>query len=352
MTLRTALGYAAPPANFTGAPAWTSTLIDAAAEKAAFVFQVPRTGNIRTVRFMTGTVTTGDTLKVGLYTLDTSGDPTATPYGGMVAQTVAVADGDDNVEKTVTLATDAAAVAGDFVALVISFNSYVAGNLNVRITAGGGVGFFPYGDAYTTSWTKSGTSGVFALAYDDGVYEYSHNVEPWTSAFAGISFASNTAGADEYGNRFALPYPVRIRGAFANLAVPAASDYELLLYDGTTALQTLTVDGGYCAATTQRGRIFLFNTPQIVPAAAVRRLAIRPTTTNAVVLWAGTVGVAAAMNAAPMGADCYQCKRIDQGAWDDTGTTIRPFIYPIYDQLDHGGEQRDGPTLSVPLRSF
>ena len=93
--------HAAP--HLAGPWAVGGMTLDASGEKAASIFRVPKTGNIRTLRFRLGTVTTGQTLKAGLYTVDTSGDPTTTAYGGMAVGTVAVADGDDNTEKVVTL---------------------------------------------------------------------------------------------------------------------------------------------------------------------------------------------------------------------------------------------------------
>src|SRR3989304_6613560 len=119
----------------------TSTYtLDATGEKAATVFQIPEDGNITTLGFRTATVTTGDTLKVGLYTIDASGDPTATAYKGMVAGTQAILATEDNTYFNVTLGTQATSVVkGDIVALVIEYNSYVAGSMGITtITSTGG----------------------------------------------------------------------------------------------------------------------------------------------------------------------------------------------------------------------
>src|SRR3990172_1075758 len=90
-------------------------------------------------------------------TLDASGDPTATAYKGMVAGTQAILATEDNTYFNVTLGTQATSVVkDDIVALVIEYDSYVAGNMVITGLGSTNTAFvgIPYGDLYTTLWTK------------------------------------------------------------------------------------------------------------------------------------------------------------------------------------------------------
>src|SRR3989337_2191615 len=155
------LGYTYFPTFWTGTNAGIANQVsvftlDAAGEKATTIFPIPADGNITKLGFRTATVTTGDTLKVGLYTVDASGDPTATAYKGMVAGTQAVLATEDNTYFNVTLGTQATSVVkSDKVALVIEYNSYVAGNMVITglgVSGGAALIGLPYGDLYTTLW--------------------------------------------------------------------------------------------------------------------------------------------------------------------------------------------------------
>lgn len=359
MTLQTIPGaWSIPWSGMSGAAGYASTLLNADPEKVGAVFQVPKTGNIRTIRFKMGTVTTGDTLKGGIYTVDASGDPTTTAYGSMVAGTVVVADADDNVEKTITLGTDAGATAGAFVSLVLEFNARVGGNLNIQLESTGQPGLlFPYKDTFNTgAWVKTITAMVFAIGYDDGTYVQIPGVEPWTvvSGLPTTAFNVDTASADEYGLKFQIPYKARCRGAIVTLGAGAGADFEVKLYDtdGTTALQTLTVVANLQQTTTVRAKTYLFATAQSISINANYRLTLRPTTTTDITLQEGIVGTAAAMDGAPGGQNWHETKRLNSGgAWTDT-TTRRPFIIPLFDQLDDGvggGAGGGGPLVGGRL---
>ncbi len=158
MTMQSIIGGVTIPHHVEavlGAPGIGSLLMDASGEKAAFIFKIPKSGTITEIGFRTGAVTTADTLKAGLYTVDTSNNPTATAYGGMVAGTQASPAA--NTWYAVALGTNCTATAGDVVAVVIEFNSYVAGNLNISRT-----GWKQWNQRFTTlpsasrqSWTAS-----------------------------------------------------------------------------------------------------------------------------------------------------------------------------------------------------
>jgi len=317
--------------SFGDTPAYSSQLMDASGEKCEFIFRVPKTGNIRTIRIRLGTVTTGQTLKGSIYTVAATGVPTTTAYGGMVAGTVTVADTDDNVEKVITLGTDATATEGDLVSATIEFNSTV-GNLNVQAFGLGTGTSYVY-----LNGARVAAAPVLAIGYDDATYPPIIGVLPFTGGVSSTSYNVNTGTFDEYALRFDVPFKCRLRGVRVGGSFAAGGDIEVINYNGTTAVagMTLTVDGDYYG-TNNREHIFLWSTTEELAANTQRYLAIRPTTTTNFTLSRGTVGVAAAIEMIDSGLGWASAKRLNAGAWDETETTIMPWIMPIFDQLDDG----------------
>src|SRR3990167_6549970 len=325
------LGYTYFPTFWPGTNAGIANQVsvftlDAAGEKATTIFPIPADGNITKLGFRTATVTTGDTLKVGLYTVDASGDPTATAYKGMVAGTQAILATEDNTYFNVTLGTQATSVVkGDIVALVIEYNSYVAGDM--VITGFGATNSifvgFPYGDLYTTLWVKQNNVPFATIEYTGGIYYPTLGVLPVASAgAANVAYNVDTATFDEYGIRINIPVPARAVGIWVILAVVAGADFEVILYEGTTALKTITYDGDYAVNTVARPFFLFFPTTQDLTANTDYYIAIRPTTVNSVTFYFFTAPSVAAAAQFHGGAGAYRVKRLDQGAWTTSETTI------------------------------
>ena len=292
----------------------TTYVLDASGEKAATIFQIPADGNITKLGFRTAAVTTGDTLKIGLYTVDASGDPTATAYKGMVAGTQAVLATEDNTYFNVTLGTQATSVVkGDIVALVIEYNSYVAGNMvltGLAATIG-----FPYGDLYTASWAKQNTLLFATIEYTGGVYYPTLGILPVATAGTGsMAYNLDTATFDEYGIHINIPVPTRAVGIWVVLAVAAGADFEAILYEGTTALKTVTHDGNYATVATARQFFLFFSTAQDLTANTDYYIAIRPTTTSNITFYYFTAPSVAAAAQFHGGAGAYRVKRFKQGS--------------------------------------
>lgn len=303
------------PDPFRCTSAIQSLLMDAAGERVAAIFQAPKTGNIDRVLFRTGTVTTPQPLAVGLQTVDTStGEASGSAYGGMVAG--AVASPASSTQYEVTLGTPAAATKGNDVALVTEWSGS-AGNLNIAYTAGlaSALSGNPYVSLFTAAWAKVAGIPMAAVRYDDGLY-YDCLTMPF-SALTAFNIASNTAGFDEYGLRFTLETPMRLVGFWAYILTNAGSDYEAILYSGTTALLTATVDGDIKGTVNLNVVKRLFPSTYDLAANTEYRIALRPTTTAAIQMRRLTQGAAGYWNAYDLGTNCYLCKRLDQGAWTD-----------------------------------
>lgn len=141
-----------------GGSFFTSQALTAATHKVAFHFIASKAGTIDSIGFLLGTVTTGDTLKISIQGVDTTtGNPDGSILGN--SKTIVVADTDDN--KWVETATGMAVTItqGQVFCIVVEFNTWVAGNLNVDAGSGDTRAAFThsilvnrYGGA---SWAKS-----------------------------------------------------------------------------------------------------------------------------------------------------------------------------------------------------
>lgn len=329
------------------ATGFTSLLIDASGEKVEFVFNIPKTGNITQVGFRTGAVTSAQTLRVELQTVDgTTGDASGSAYGGMVKGTQASPAA--NTFYDVALGTAASATQGDTVAAVIEFDGTV-GNLNIAYLVSLMQKSMPYVGLYTGTWAKSIGVPVLSIKYDDGSY---YDCSCWPgSAFNTQNINTGTA-TDERALKFKFPYPVRVRGAWV-YSSPAGttSDYDVVLYDsdGTTALQTKSVDANNLQTTGAR-RIShaYFPASQTLSKDTFYRLSIKPTTANNLTFDDFSVDSAGILDSIGGGQNFHLSTRADAGAWTDT-TTKRPFCGLILDQFDDGTAVGGGGNVFMTM---
>lgn len=308
-------------------------LLDASGEKAAFCVAAPKSGNITKVHFYTRTVTTGDTLKVSLQdTSLTTGNPDETiDQSG----TVVIADTDDNVIKSVTLDTARTVTQGDYLSVVIEFNSYVAGNLEIMANEYGGLPRDSYSNLKTGgSWAKQGRGPIVLLEYSDGSFPNVAGAVPgMMSQYANLDSGDTP---DEIALRFKLPAPMRLSRVTWMGDMAAGSLPNLVLYEGTTALATISLDGDVSYSTV--AALFgtkKFPTPYQCAKDTVYRLALKPTTTTTVGLHYIDVATNAHLESTPGGKEFYTSERTDGGSWSDV-TTRLPAIDLIFDQIDDG----------------
>lgn len=338
------------PLVTAGGVAFNSLLLDASAEKAAFILRAPKAGNIARVGFRTGTVTTGDTLKVSLQDVSgTTGDP-----DGVADQfrTVAVADTDDNIWVRTNLITSdgtdggslRAVTRGAIFALVIEFNSFVAGNLNIAATLGvtaprgPWLGGPSYADHFTAAWAKVTTGvPVVAIEYDDGSFAFMGSTLPALTP-ANTSFNSGT----ENGLKFKLPMACRIGGFwFYGGAGNTSSDYTVNLYDsdGTTSLGAVSYDATIVASVGTGAVIGILPSSVSLLANTFYRIGILPAGANTVTLYNITLSSAhgaAILDQMSGGQNFHWTSRAGAGAWSDD-TSRRPFMGLFIDGLDSGG---------------
>lgn len=355
MTLQTVKGGGLLLPHFFGACRrdihGTGITIDAAGEKAGFVFRVPKTGTIDRVGFMVRGVTSSQTLRAGLETVDTTNYlPTGTQYGGSAVGTQAAPAADTFYE--VTLGTAATATEGNIIAIVVQFDA-TTGNLiigQIDNESGGANTSFPFVCAYTASWAKDNTRvGVFSVRYSDGTYEPIGQCIP--TAPRADTFINTGSTPDEMGNRFTVPGPCRVAGIFSGVNHNAAA-VDYVLYDGTTALATISIPAGHSASNVGY-ETYYFDTPVTLAAGTVYRLVAKPTSTTNINVREVIVSAAGMMDMLPGGSDWYKTSRTDAGSWTDD-TLRRIWALGIFiDQIDDaagGGGMIVHPGMSGGMR--
>jgi len=320
------------PAENDNSGTTTGLLMDSADEKVAFIFRVRKTGTIDRISVPMRTVTVSDTLKLTLQTVDGSGDPTGTLYGGSAAQTFTPVT---TVQNIVTMATGASATAGDLVAVVIEFNSFVAGNLNISYQNAGS--YFPYMSHLTGgSWSKKVGMPGFGIGYSDGTYENVGAYPGLSSSGANVVAFNSGSTPNERALLFKLPFPARISGCSIMLAHSAGANFDIILYDfdGVTILTSLSVVANQMDSVSRDSAFFTFPTSIILSRNKFYRLAVKPTTANDVTIHELTFANVASMDSVPGGQNCYRSVRTSGGAWTDL-TTTRPRFGLILNGFDN-----------------
>jgi hypothetical protein len=198
----------------TGAPGFNwatfqTHLLDGIDDRVAFVFTVPIDGSIEGLVFVTGSVTTSQSIDIRLETVGTDGNPTGTLVAAGAIGTLATVP--SYSQLLVSLGTPYTAAAGDILALVIRFTS-TAGNLQIcceHLSTNVLTAEWPYIASVTTSaYVKYNRVCNFGVKIDGGY--------PFTGALPAktvthTEYIGITIGP-EVGARFKLAVGMKVCG--------------------------------------------------------------------------------------------------------------------------------------------
>lgn len=336
--LGSAGGYLFPdPPFFGNAPSLSTTLlIDATGEKVAMIGRVwfkERTGtkDITKVGFRFGAVTKagGSALTVSLQDVSLTASPLQPDE--VQDQTVAIANANASFASNTWIQTGALSASrtvsvGDLLAVVVEYDG--AGRLGadsvVISSIAASSSILQSAPALkTAAWAEVTTIANVVLEFTDGTFGTLSGALPF-SALNTEAFNSGTtagAGGDERGTAFQFPYPVTVEGGYVTIALAGtSSDFDVVLYSGTTALATCSVDANATSSTGGRLCYFDFATPQALSANTTYRLAIKPTTVNNVTIYSLDLADANHRQAWGGGVNWAYTVRTDAGAWTDTTT--------------------------------
>ena len=325
---------------------------NATTTKFAYCYEAPVTDTITELYFRTGTVTTGTTVRFSVQTCGTDGRPSGTLWAANTEGTVAIADANDNVWKTVTLTASASVTAGNKVAIVFEYSSGAVPSLNITGLQSGlfddcphwplrftdtGAGWATWSTSSPICWIiKYGTAGII----------FHSSLTPLDPSITVTSFDNATA-THERGTKFTVPMKCRVRGFKVLLGnFDAGADYTHTLWPASStgdgdALRQGTCDGDIVYSTTEDGyRIHMFSSPYELAVGTTYYIGIRADTANNIGIYEGTFsGVTGQSGGLPGGSTWFTVTRTWAAgvgsAWTEDAART-PFINLIIDQLDDG----------------
>jgi hypothetical protein len=318
-------------------PGFVGSVIDATGEKFSFsghVWFSERTGtkDIERIGFRFGAVTKsgGSGLTVSLQDLSTSGvGPDGTPD-----QTVAIANADASFVantwiRTGTLSANRTVSYGDGLGVVIEYDG--SGRLSSDTVAISGLTAtfsLPHNIGAMSLLNTSGTwAGVgmmpnLVLEFSDGSFGTLIGAFP-CSAVGSFSYGSGST-PDEQALIATFPGPVSVDGVVGIIGATSGGDFDIVLYEGKTAMTTRSIDKDHVAATTRWANA-VFSAEQDLDANTNYYVSIKPTSATAVALYYFDVADANHLRCHGGGAGWCSANRVDAGAWSPV-TTRRPFL--------------------------
>ena len=322
-----------------GQAASGSMVIDATGEKGAAcgTVYIPD-GVSRSIRkvgigFNTVVKAGGSALTLSLQNVSTSAGPPAQP-DGTPDETVSISNASISSSSfllTDALSADRSVSNGDLLCSVIEFDgsgrigsdSFQLATFVSLITST----LFASADLNTGSWAViNARQPVVLFEFSDGTYGMLDGASIFTSHSTTIAYNSGSS-PDEYGLKFTVPTDGFVDGVTLYLTSSTSSNFDIVLYSGTTALATVSIDGNQWGTTT--GTPGFVTIPRTaVSAGTTYYLGIKPTTANSLTLTGFTVANNAYLGAANA-TGIIRSSRTDAGAWSDT-TTVVPAIKVRY----------------------
>jgi len=327
-------------------------VLDADGEKTGMVFDIPKTGTLCKIGILNATITSADVLKVSLQTVDaSSGQPSGILYDANAygTYTPALAGGVDWVG--LNGGSGVSVTAGDLVAVVIEFNSYVSGNMQLRasVTNAGNYTGRPYGFSYLGStWAFLGAKYPdFGIEYATGEMVYAPLLMP--AVYAGATAFNSTSDPNIRALKFELSYNCRISHLFVVTELDANATIVLYGPDGVTPLISTVLDTDVRGNAASGFFLITLAAPILLNANAAYRLALVATEStpniNIYTLRVSPDGLYNPMDALEFGQKFIysSCNGAPDSLddWTDDNT-YRPLFGVIVDQIEMGGASGGG----------
>jgi len=327
--------YPAWPGRALAAPSLIGLTIDAAGEKVGAVVQATATATIRKVGFRVHTVTSSGDVNVRLETVDAAtGLPTGTLLHASADVTVTISSTGWKTADFGSGNGGAVTRGSTIFAVVIQDDAASAPNIQISYYDDETLVAFPYVVSYISSWGKVTTgSPNIALEFADGTYMVLPTSGVLESSITTAVF-SNASTPDHRGLRFKNPFNCRVAGAWIWTDFDGNADIELYDSDGTTVLQTASIDDDVRNFTDGRVYPIWFDGSEELTIDTFYRVVVAPTTTTSVRYYEIGIDSTAIMDSRQGGQNFHATSKKDAGWTDDT--TAVPTIGLIIDQLDDG----------------
>lgn len=282
-------------------------------------FYMPRTGTISKVGvYVTAITGTPPAYNVGLMTVDKSGNPTTTPYGGGAITSYSFGT---TGWIWVTLGTAAVGTAGDLVSASI-WPNLTAGTpsagacITVRDPAVVTNTETPGNPRCAATWYRQAGLTLGAMYSDDSI-----GLPAITAQYLDYDSGGTP---DEAGALFQLPFAAVSSGAvICTRAELSVSDYTIKLYDASnTLLSSTAIDVSQHGGDSSNTLLLTWGTAVSLTADTNYRLTVVPSTTNDVDLTVVYCNESASRAWFTEGTRWQMTQRTDAGAWTETATAL------------------------------
>ncbi len=319
---RVAFGYMEyPPSDYAVAVATAIAAVSGASDSIWCVLQAPETGTITSIDLQTGTVTTGATsVDIRLESLDASGNPSGNLLATNTNKTFTLNATDDNQILSQTLTAGASVTKGQMFAVVMQNPASSPGNWALRGIVGGNAKVIPYGGRTVAGVaTKNGTPPSVGLNYNGTYYKQFGNAIMDGTGLIGTAI-NNTTTERETGNQFIAPFAARVSGCYVNLTNASNVAFDMILYEGSTAVLTRSMSGVERRAA---GLHYIsFNGKYTIKPGVLYRIVMKPTTATNISYQLIQVGSAAQL-ATLTGADGMKwSSKNNSAAWSSADTWL------------------------------
>lgn len=195
------------------------------------------------------------------------------------------------------------------------------------------------------TWAHVGCVPNVLFECSDGTYATLFGSCP-ASAVSIKTFKMDTGVADEWAASWVAPFSGTVNGIYAYISVTASTaDFDLVLYEGTTALATVSVDANTVVGATNMPKDVTFGDIAITQGTTYY-IAVKPTqTTQTVVAWAYTLPNASVDDLSWQGDDFGLTSRLDSGAWATIDPDQRLWAGVIVSSIETGA----GGGANLPI---
>lgn len=347
------------------APLTTATgRLDALNEQVGYIGRVwwpSRTGtkNISDIHWYNGSAVNGTyTVTVGLQDISATNVPDGT-FDQSTTHSDTLAAG----AVTSTLGATRTVSYGDYVCVVFKMTAYSTGRVQPTGLGLGALNARTYGYTFSKwdsagDWSTITNTGLlpnFVFEFDDATYGTFDGCTPNFTAINTETYNNATAGTglgtgDERALRFTVSQDTVFDGGILYVSTAGTtSDFDVVLYNGTTALATETFTGDSSLAT--GGMRVQFNcAPQTLSSGNTYYLSVKPTTANNLSIVSLTYSDAAfaKMMYGGLATAEYDC-RADAGAWQaPAGSDARaPWFFPKISAMSDGAGGGGGITINT-----
>ena len=200
----------------------------------------------------------------------------------------------------------------------------------------------------TGSYVEASMQPILILEFDDGTFGTfygclpvtAYNTRTWSNTGSGSGGLTN-------GNQRGLEFTPQItfNADIICADIDPDGDFEILLLEGTTLLETITVDANEVASATQRRSGFPMTQVRTFTAGTTYRVLIRPTTTTNVTLVSVSIGSNA--HRVLIAAGWTSNSRTDSGAFGTAVDTELPMIWFEFSGADDGSGSGGGGLIVV-----